>query len=230
MKTDYDAKKCYLCRGENADSDDHIPPKNIFLEETRAYGKGLITVPSHKKCNKRNERDDEYFRIFLLIPSCRQNEFAQKLWNNKIYKQIHRPECKGFKKYLSNNLIPVDVFSKGGIYLGNAEAEAIDTRRVLGVVERTAKGIYYKCMKTLMPIQWHVEACMIDSQAKVGRKELEEKGEFENIGNGTFKYFWKYYEEENKAFFWFSFFDCIDFLVYGGQINKDEITPNGSKS
>ena len=49
------------------------------------------------------------------------------------------------------------------------------------------------------------------------RRELEEMNKFISIGNGVFKYYWVYSNEDMKVgLFWIVFFDCVDFWIRTG--------------
>ena len=214
---DYQLKKCYICGIENADSVDHIPPKNLFLKKYRNKGSDLVTVPAHQKCNKKFEKDDEYFRYFLLIPAYWESELARELWDAKIAKQIHRLESKGFKNYLIQHLIPVELSTPSGIYLGDAEAAALDPKRTDRVIKRIARGIFYKKTQNILPLKWSVDVQMLHPVHRKDRIKLETQERLISIGNGIFKYFWRHTQEDKRiSLFWFVFFDCVDFLVFTG--------------
>jgi len=221
---DYDAKRCYLCGLENADSVDHLPPRNIFLTKYRNMGSDLITVPAHIKCNKKHELDDEYFRFCLLIPAYRESEYARELWDTKIRKRIHRAQSEGFRNYLLNNLVPVSITTTSGIFLSKAKAEMLDARRMFSVVERIARGIYYKNTGMILPLDWPVDVVWMQPVVRKDRLKIEKSGKFISIGKGIFKYFWNCTQEDKKVgFFWFVFFDCIDFWVITGSTEDNAV-------
>ena len=63
-------KICYLC-GESLSGDldyDHVPPKQFYSEGIRKkFGPQLLTLPTHKKCNKSYHRDEDYF-VMKTVP------------------------------------------------------------------------------------------------------------------------------------------------------------------
>lgn len=212
---DYDNKKCYICGSENADSDDHVPPKNLFLKKYRKLGPDLITVPAHEKCNKSFEKDDEYFRYFVLIPSYWENERARELWDAKIKKQIHRPQSEGFRQYLLNHIGPLQARTLSGIKIGDFDAAYIDVGRVEGVIERTSRGIYYKKTKTILPLDCPVSIGFMKPQVRQVRNDNSSK--FSLIADGIFRYACEWDPNDNKnGMYWFVFFESVDFWVFTG--------------
>ncbi|MFX0200412.1 MAG: hypothetical protein ACFFCW_30200 [Candidatus Hodarchaeota archaeon] len=214
---DYDAKRCYLCGLESSDSVDHLPPKNLFLKKYRNIGADLITVPAHIKCNKEHALDDEYFRYCLLVPAYWESDYARELWNTKIKKQVHRTDSEGFRKYLLDKLASLEITTPSGIYLGEAEAAMLDAKRMIRVIERIARGIYYKHTEMILPLDWPVDVKLMSPAVRKDRIRIEKKGKFVSIGKGIFRYFWNYTNEDRRnGFFWFVFFDCVDFWVRTG--------------
>lgn len=208
------AKRCYLCGRDNSNSGDHVPPKNIFLKKNRV---DLITVPAHVACNKQHELDDEYFRYSLLIPSYWESKDARELWNEKIKYKIHKSQSAGFKKYLSQNIKSVDLNTEGGIYLGKADASLLDATRLINVIERIARGLFYKRTNSILPFDWPVHADWMMPYIREDRKNLETMKKFISIGNGIFKYYWEHSESDVRfGMFWLCFFDCVDFWVSTG--------------
>ena len=213
VMNDLMVKRCYLCGLENADSSDHIPPKNIFLKKNRV---GLITVPAHINCNKQYDKDDEYFRYAILIPAYWESKDAIELWNTKIKKHIHRPEKRGFKTYLLEHIKSVGVKTPAGIYLGKSDAAYLDAGRIHNVVQRIARGLFYKHTGNILPLELYlkVDSSLGDSSIRKIRTSKESKNKFISIGNSIFKYHWEKSKENKTGKFWLTFFDCVDFWVY----------------
>jgi len=216
MNTDIENKRCFICGEYNADSKDHIPPKNIYLKKYKSIGNDLISVPAHTKCNKKYEKDDEYFRYCLLIPAYWTNKVARELWDTKIKKQIHRKESFRFRKYLLDNIIPIDINSKGGIFLGKAQAALLDSKRMDRVLERIARGLFYSIKKYILPIDHPVEVQMlVPEYAQTQMKRFNVESNLISFCNKTFQYYWQQtIDNENKGLFWFVFFESVYFWIF----------------
>lgn len=64
-------KICYLC-GKSINSRDmsreHVPPKQMYPKKIRtANNPQLITLASHKQCNQKYQKDEEYFKLSLGV-------------------------------------------------------------------------------------------------------------------------------------------------------------------
>lgn len=126
---------------------DHIPPKCLFPDPKPT---NLITVPSCEKCNSSYKKDDEYFRICVLVqPDI--NPTGWKIWNEKVIGRTLK-RSPSLRRDLLNNLIPVELRSSSGVYLGEAEVLKFPKRRINRVVKRIVKGLYcHHYGKSLLP-------------------------------------------------------------------------------
>jgi hypothetical protein len=212
---DIKKKRCYLCGENEADSRDHIPPKNIFLPKLRGKGEDLITVPAHSKCNGAYSKDDEYFRFFLSIPGYWNDENARELWKTKIFQSLQKPKANRYKQYLLALIKPIQLFSPSGIYLGESAQIKIDSKRINRVVERIARGIFYKEKKSIMPLETVLEIVYLRPQAKNIRDKILHLANPKSFANGSFLYWWNYAQDSpTTCIFWFTFFNSIDFAVF----------------
>ncbi|HCE2179316.1 TPA: hypothetical protein NGT44_002902 [Vibrio parahaemolyticus] len=83
---------CYFC-GDEANSDEHAPPKSFFPKGMR---ENLITVRSCPKHNNDKSKDDEYVRLFVvgtLDPAVSTNEKVQ----STAIRGVVRKHALGFK-------------------------------------------------------------------------------------------------------------------------------------
>ena len=214
-KTDLELKRCYICGKYEADSKDHVPPRNIFLKEDRDEGIDLITVPAHTLCNQSFQKDDEHFRLFLSIPSYWESAKARKLWDDKISKRFHRPEGRGFKRYITKNMYPVELTTPSGIYLGKTQGIKFDSDRVTAEVERIARGIFYKETSNILPRDWKVEVSLMSPKVREMRYKIDNANNWNSFANYTFKYVWNHTKEDVKnGVFWVVFFNTVDFWVF----------------
>jgi len=216
--TDYDKKICFICGEAGANSVDHISPKSIFLKKYRNIGKDLITVPTHISCNKCYEKDDEYFRLFLSIPGFWESKPARELWNMKIIKQISHEKSKKYKQYILNSIHPIELSTPQGIYLGSGDVVHIDANRIKREVERITRGIFYHETKMILPLDSKINVNFMQPTVRSDRRSLEKKGKFKTFAKGIFKYFWTHTKDSQNGFFWFTFFDCVDFWVFTGEL------------
>ena len=130
--------ECIFCGSTEKITADHIPPKCLFPAPKPT---NLITVPSCEKCNNSYKKDDEYFRICVLVqPDV--SPTGWKIWNEKVIGSSLKRSLS-LRKHLLNNLIPVKLRSPSGLYLGDAEALRFPVRRINPVVKRIVRGLYW---------------------------------------------------------------------------------------
>lgn len=202
---------CFICGKVGADSVDHVPPKGVFLFRTS----DLITVPAHIDCNKASELDDEYFRLAITTMALQYSQEAESLFDQKIMKRLQEPKKWKFRKSISNDMVKIDVHSPAGIYLGKKDAMMIDSKRILRVINRIARGLYYNYHKEVLPTDWPVKSNLMERGVLNERRGLEKAGQFKSVNNGVFKYMVKFAAEDKRiSFCWMSFFDCVDFSVF----------------
>src|SRR5579872_3566373 len=72
---------CYLCRGTENLTSDHLPPKNLFPKPRPA---NLITVPCCAACNEGFSKLDEQFRAFITMP-VNVSSVGKEIKQNKVF-------------------------------------------------------------------------------------------------------------------------------------------------
>ncbi|MDF2477576.1 MAG: hypothetical protein K0S24_3059 [Sphingobacterium sp.] len=86
----------------------------------------------------------------------------------------------------------------------------MDAARIKRVVERIARGIYYKKTGSIMPLSWRLDIDWLDVGDKV-KKVFSQSKKVVSFANGTFKYYWY----EDSLTFHLLFFDVTYFRVKG---------------
>lgn len=185
-------KLCIYCRKNLADSKDHIPPKNLFLNPRP---KDLITVPSCEKCNRSFSLDDEYFMVFLtMIENTKKNEYKDSLFE-KLQRMKLRKQNQGFYSYLKGSREFKSIITSSGIILLNQPGLNIDEKRIRKVIDRIINGIVYShtglycqsIISILTTDYTRLNPEMVKSLADVS--ELLKQADQILIGNGKiFKY------------------------------------------
>jgi hypothetical protein len=160
---------CAFCGAPSA-TRDHIPPRGVFGDVLKhARGTQLITVPACLTCNWGSAEDDTYFREVAFLASQQDGEppeFAD------VRATIQRAADKAGKKYrtpmqeLFRNAVPVwGAVGPSGV-LERGLQFAADWGRIKKVVERVARGLYWKHTGARVPPGYGVNV--------IGEKELSE--------------------------------------------------------
>lgn len=144
-------KKCVYC-GSVADTREHIPARNL-LQDTKDIH--FITVPSCRGCNSRFQKDEEFFRQFLVSMLYEQSPVASFLLDNPVARSMKRRPALGMQMFKQMSL--VDLYNKGGIYLGKKTALHItkqDHKRVFSVLDKYIKGLFFHHFGNPIPDDW----------------------------------------------------------------------------
>jgi len=143
-------KLCYLCGQREADSFDHVPPKNLFPKDFQKKG---YKIPACSECNNLLHLDEEYIRDRFSIVG--QNHTAREVFLNGTKKSYLRPyeTTKRVTKLdlIKRDMIPLAIKSPQGILIGNATGIKIDSKRVERVSIKIVKGLYYHHFEKIIP-------------------------------------------------------------------------------
>lgn len=206
---------CYICAepipAGDGDRED-VVPKGLFNPEDR---QNLIKLPAHKGCNRSFSKDDEYFRLCMTAASFHEAK-AKKLWSCPVMRGFHRPESQHFKASVLANLVPADIRSEAGLYLGSREVMLQNAQRIRRVVNKIVRGLYVHRTGKILPADWPVGSDLMDP-AKLRAFVKPFKIRFFSIGKGTFLYGSKHLTEDHReAIFWLVFYNSAHFWGYTG--------------
>ncbi|MCY3770783.1 MAG: hypothetical protein OXG98_01975 [Gemmatimonadetes bacterium] len=187
---------CVYCGSQEKSTKDHIPPKCLFAD----LPDDLITVDSCKTCNNGASKDDEYLRDLLIRERRTENHSEARKVRQKFYRALQREESRGYTKSIVDNIVPLDVFTQAGIYIGSAGGYEVDHERLDRVVERIIKGLYSNTHRTRLPDSYEVEVWDDnylaefdqDTQDEFLRPFMSMNGQppTKAIGNGVFAYWY----------------------------------------
>jgi hypothetical protein len=212
---------CIYCGSTDELSVDHIPPKNLFPKPRPS---NLITVPSCRACNEGASKDDEYFRLMISMRHDTGDHPAVRQILPTIYRSLQKPKKKGFQQSLFKNIDELNVFSKGGIYLGRSARYNVDLQRLNRVVERITKGLYFHEFNSCVPesretkafsvseitfMDQEAQKCIIDIWKKVIRSTLKV------FGNKVFAYWFQLVQGDPTVSAWvLLFYEKVWFLCF----------------
>jgi hypothetical protein len=69
------------------------------------------------------------------------SEAGRELWNEKLHRMYEKN--KGLRRRIVGNLRPVDIRLPSGVYLSEGWGIQLEHARLLNVVEKTIRGLYY---------------------------------------------------------------------------------------
>lgn len=158
---------CTYCGEVGPITKDHIPPQSLFGIPRPS---DLITVPACLECNQKAARDDEYFKqIILLRHETYEHPVARKALPS-VYRSPQRPNARGMKSALFKVVHKVDLYTPAGVFVGQTGVFAVSTPRIVAVIERIARGIFFWRNKRLISENYLVQAFTLDNLSKAGTK------------------------------------------------------------
>lgn len=147
-----DRGACVYC-GQPATTDDHIPPQTIFGENKP---KDMIEVPACKKCNNGASQDDEYFRRLCLNLGTEGNQAAEEA-QAAFFRSLERKEAKGMRRGFFQRLVPVEVKSGGGLFIGHTLGIRLEKNRLDKVFNRIIRGLFWRHQGQRLPDGYEAE-------------------------------------------------------------------------
>lgn len=133
----------HLC-GKAIDRDEisreHVSPKSFYPLGIR-QGLNLETAPSHRDCNERYRKDEEYFQHCIYIQVLDTKSKISPALETDFKRRATRPQTPAmFRRILSetSNITPSEIFLPSGKY-----AISVDEIRIQTVVMKILQGVYY---------------------------------------------------------------------------------------
>jgi len=146
---------CVYC-GESANTEDHVPPKNLF---PKGMGpKKFIKVPSCYKCNHSFSLNEEWFRLFVCSMAEENSFYARQIFYSEIKRSIWKKPQIAFR--LQRQMKSVGISTKSGLYLGKKTLIKLtedDLRRFRNVLDKYVKGLVFYEFKDVLPREYNIK-------------------------------------------------------------------------
>jgi hypothetical protein len=193
--------ECYYC-GAEAVSEDHLPPSCIFPDPKPS---NRISVPSCKKHNSSQSKEDEYFRWFVASASG-ESPVAEALIRDKVVRQFQK-KPKLLRAILKHSGY-VDVKTPSGIYVGKEPAFQFQRDRIQSVITRITKGFFYHFYGRRLPDNYFVNDFMLNPQLDDVQKYLLTQIPLHEIGTDVFSFrFESDHTDPNFTAWFYMFYD-----------------------
>jgi hypothetical protein len=203
---------CYLCATPLSDKPtnvEHVVPRALFGQGKKT--KSLIELPAHVECNSAFSKDDEVFRLYMTAAAGPDQPNVPKVWA-KAMKGFHRPDRPGLKKSILRDIMPFEVQTQAGIYIGKREVMLQDATRIQNVVTRIIRGIHADETGYVLDLDYPVTAELMPSR-ETGTLLQELAVPMRELAQGEFAYFREKLrgDDESEAFYWLVFYGAIHF-------------------
>ena len=227
MKTHSQRSHCYWC-GNQATSDDHVPPKGFYPTALR---KNLITVPSCTEHNTGFHQLDERMRFYIQAVS--ETPIAEEAFTGATIRGLLKPEAPGFLKKIVSSMRTALVDGKPGV---SGSVEAGDVEKFS---ERLARGIHFWHYKSQLKgkiFLTNTHMVHLNVNVSPGILALEEMVQHLQKGQVThdqvFRYWYGKVKEPGGEGFLFKavFYETVGFYVTAIDLREDDKKPiNESK-
>ena len=145
---------CVYCDERDADTRDHVIAKCLFPKPRPS---NLITVPSCDDCNSDKAIDDDFLRDYLTVDFAgSQSPTASALFEGKVRRSVKR-NSSDLARSLLESARDQPLYTKGGIYLGDAVFAPIDESRFIKLFGRIIRGLYFHYTRKIIPLSYPVE-------------------------------------------------------------------------
>ena len=152
-------RQCAYCEAP-ATTKDHVPPKGLFARPLPA---NLITVPSCETHNNSASQDDEYFRATLSFRHDTYTLPDAEAAAARALERMQRKESEGFLRAFLADVKEEEIITPAGLYLGTAGSYKVDMPRLISVVERVTRGLFFHHTKSRLPERSIVKVYPVES-------------------------------------------------------------------
>lgn len=131
---------CYLCGNTLSGKidRDHVPMKQLYGKEFRKISNpNLFCLPTHAKCNRQYQFDEDYF-VYSLVPAARWKQTGEYV-SFDVEERAKRGEQKPLiAKVLGQFEDSIRDTSRGVTYV------PLNKDRIFRVIWKIARGLYFK--------------------------------------------------------------------------------------
>jgi hypothetical protein len=153
---------CVFCQLRPGGTRDHVPPTGLFPEPKPSH---LITVPCCAECQRRQGKDDEYFKTVIGMredlagypPAAQIIQSTRRALERGAQTGVHVPG-RGLALALLRGTRLVSRLTPAGLYLGKTPAFDVDLVRLARVVQRVTLGLWYHEFGVALPSSVNCEA------------------------------------------------------------------------
>jgi len=132
--------RCVFCGVRGPITREHIPAQNLFPPPMPS---NLITVPSCRKCNSEWQRDEDYFRLWLVAREDTKGNPARDALFPTVNRSLARVEARGFLKSFMDSLAKAEQVTPAGIYVRSGTVVTTEGSRLDRIAEKIIRGLFY---------------------------------------------------------------------------------------
>src|SRR5688500_5764615 len=92
---------CLYCERRVGDTVDHVPPKSLFPPPRPS---NLVTVPCCTSCHRSFMKDDEYFRLMLVLRDDVRDSASAQTGLRAVMRALRRPQARRLAQQLFSGM------------------------------------------------------------------------------------------------------------------------------
>lgn len=209
---------CIYCETPYPTDRDHVPPLCLF--PTRP--KDAITVPSCRRCNENHGKDDERVRNLLTsLASTESHPAIQGELAGRRDCALNRDltERRGkHLEYLLDGIMPVEVRTPAGLYLGGGLAFNLDQPVLDRFLSRLTRALLWHENKVLArncEIEWKMAPSRsdLDAMPRELRAFLSSLNRRGSVGGDVFRYAGYVRPDRASSLWLFGFYERVEFMT-----------------
>lgn len=131
---------CIYCGSPNPTTSDHVPPQSFFPSPAP---NNLITVPACKRCNGGAAKDDEFFRLVLVMNEKTKGNPAREALVPTVKRSLVRFRAQGLASKFWSSTRSVGRVTADGLYLGQGLFFSTDGQRLDRTATRIVQGLFF---------------------------------------------------------------------------------------
>src|ERR1700740_2606191 len=105
--------RCIYCGATDPITSDHVPPQSLFPSPAPS---DLITVPACKRCNGGAAKDDEFFRLVLVMNEKTKGNAAREALMPAVKRSLLRFRAQGFASTFWSSTHSMERITPDGLY------------------------------------------------------------------------------------------------------------------
>lgn len=218
-------KNCIYCSSRASIERDHVPPQCLF---SKPMPSNLITVPCCAKCNRKYGKTDERIRNILTSLEMTENHSAiSSQLALKRTKSLARKEGHTNLQHVISSLHNFNIYTPGGVYLGQKPAFKLDQPIFDKFMERLARAFIFTenhLCAFKAKFEWKLspgkeEFLCLPKEAKdfIANPRI-----FKTMGENIFEVAGWFLDDVVNSLWVFRFYDGIEFMVTVTEVNDEK--------
>jgi hypothetical protein len=171
-----------------------------------------MTAPACEHCNNSLSDAEELFRVLVMAGDAVLTTAGKTLWDQRVGPSL-RSDRRGFRTYIRQSIVLADVVNGEGEPISKYPVLEADHDRIVSVVEKIAKGLYYAETQEPLPpnvnVQFEFEQFSPERFFEGKLRDAIAVAVKTQFGNGNAVTFWRKTDPEDprQSLTWICFYE-----------------------